>query len=115
MLLLVNDQQTKPPKIHCLSEQRMRADDDIDRAAFEILLYLRQFFSCNQARRLRDLDRQTLEAFGKRLEVLAGKQRSRHHDGDLESVHRDNKRGAQSDLRLAEADVAAHQTIHGAA
>ena len=46
------------------------------------------------------------------LEMLARQQRRRHHDRDLLAVHRGNEGGAQRDLGLAEADVAADQPIH---
>ena len=59
--------------------------------------------------------RQATEAFGKGLEVLAGKQRCRHDDGHLNAVHRGNEGGAERHFRLAETDVAADQAVHGAA
>ena len=64
---------------------------------------------------MRDSDGQALEALGEGLEVLAREQRGRHHDGHLETVHRGDVGGAQRDLRLAEADVAAHEPVHRAA
>ena len=72
-------------------------------------------FGGDEARGLRDVDRQALEALGKRLEVLACEQRGRHDDRDLHPVQSRDERSAESDLRFAEADVAAHEAIHRAA
>ena len=47
--------------------------------------------------------------------MLARQQRRRHHDGDLQAGHGGNEGGTQRHLRLAEADVAADQAIHGPA
>ena len=44
--------------------------------------------------------------------MLAREQRRRHDDGDLLAVHGGGEGGAQRDLRLAEADVAADEPIH---
>ena len=48
------------------------------------------------------------------LEVLAGEERRRHDDGDLLAAHRGDEGGAERDLGLAEADVAADQAVHRA-
>ena len=52
------------------------------------------------------------KAFGEILVVLACQQRRRHGDGDLATLHRRRIGGAQRDLRLAEADIAAHEPVH---
>ena len=45
--------------------------------------------------------------------MLLGEERGRHQYGDLPpGLHR-HECGAQRDLRLAEADIAAHDAIHG--
>jgi hypothetical protein len=44
--------------------------------------------------------------------MLAGEQRGRHHDGDLRAGHGGDEGGAQRDLGLAEADIAADQPVH---
>ncbi len=112
VLLLVDDEETQPRKLYLLAEQRMRADDDVELAALEPVLDLRQLLRPDQPRRLRDLDRQPAEAVRERLVVLTCKKRRRHHDGDLHAVDGRDISGAQRDLGLAEADVAAHEAIH---
>ncbi len=47
--------------------------------------------------------------------MLAAKQGRRHHHGHLLAVHGGDEGGAQGHFRLAEADVAAHQAVHGPA
>ena len=59
-----------------------------------------------------DLDREALEAFAEGLEMLAGEQRGRRDQGDLQAGHGGDEGGAQRDLGLAEADVAADQPVH---
>ena len=44
--------------------------------------------------------------------MLAREQRRRHDDRHLLAVHRGDESGAQRDLGLAEADVAADQPVH---
>ena len=44
--------------------------------------------------------------------MLARQQRRRHDDRHLLAVHRGDEGGAQRHLRLAEADIAAHQAVH---
>ena len=59
-----------------------------------------------------DPDRQAVESLREILVVLARQQRRRHDDGDLLAVDRRAESGAQRDLGLAEADIAAHEPIH---
>ena len=47
--------------------------------------------------------------------MLAREQRRRHDHRDLTPGQRDGEGGAQRHLRLAEADVAADQPVHGPA
>ena len=59
-----------------------------------------------------DPDRVAGEAVGERVAVLGGEQRRRREHGDLLAVLDRLERGADRDLGLAEADVAAHQAVH---
>ena len=89
--------------------------DDVDRAVGEALADLGELGAADQPRGLRDLHRKAAEALAEGLEVLARKQRRRHHDRDLLARHRGDERGPQRHLGLAEADVAADQPVHRAA
>ena len=66
MLLLVDDDQAEVLELDRLAEQRMGADDDVDRAFGEALLDVGEFFGRDQARRLRDVDRIALAGGRKR-------------------------------------------------
>ena len=59
-----------------------------------------------------DIERELFESFFKGFIVLSGQKGCRNNDGDLNAVHRRRKGRAQSDLRLAEADIAADKPIH---
>ena len=65
-----------------------------------------------KARQLGDLDRPLAEAVGDVLVVLLGEQRRRRQDRDLLAAVDRDEGGAQRDLGLAEADVAADQPVH---
>ena len=58
------------------------------------------------------LHRQAGEARGEGAVMLPRQQRGRHHDRDLRARHRGDEGGAQRDLGLAEADIAADQPVH---
>ncbi len=112
MLLLVDDDEAEVLELDGLAKERVGADDDVDGAFGKALLHAREFGCGDQPRSLRDLHRIAAQPFGEGLEVLARQQRGRHHDRDLPAAHRRDKGGAQRHFGLAEADVAADQTIH---
>ena len=58
------------------------------------------------------LHRPVGEAVAEGLEVLLGEQRRGREDRDLLAAGDGDEGGAQRDLGLAEADVAAHQAVH---
>ena len=69
-------------------------------------------FAGDHAGQLRHLDRQPGEALREGAEMLARQQRGGHHHGDLRAGHGGDEGGAQRDLGLAEADIAADQPVH---
>ena len=112
MLLLIDDQEAEMGKPHIFGEQRMGADDDVDTAVGEFLLDLARLLGWDETGELRDPKRQPGEPLGEAAKMLPGEQRRRHHHRDLRARHRRDKRGAQCDLGLAEADIAADQPVH---
>ena len=93
----------------------MRADDDIYRSiqeAFEHLGLLRR--GAETAEHL-DRDREGGQALGKGLIVLLGEDGGGHQDRDLLAVHHRLEGRAQGHFRLAIADIAANQAVHGLA
>ena len=93
----------------------MGADDDIDVAACDPLLYRGKLLAADEARGLGDLHRESAEALGESMEVLARKQRGWHHDRHLLAGKYGEQACAQRDFGLAEADIAADQPVHGTA
>ena len=112
MLLLVDDEQSEVAELRLLGQQRMGADDDVDRPVREPLAGLGRLLRRDEARQLAHLDRKAAEALHEPDEVLARKQRGGRNHGDLLAGHRRDEGRAHGDLRLAEADVAADQPVH---
>ena len=115
VLLLVDDEEAEVLEAHALRQQRVGADDDLDRAVGEAGTGLGRLFRADEARELADPERQAAEALGEVLEVLAGEQRRRRDHRDLHAGGRGDVGGAERHLGLAEADVAADQAVHRAA
>ena len=93
-------------------EQRVGADDDVDLAGLDPLLGLLRLLGGHEAGEAADLDREALEAVAEILVMLAGEQGGRDDHRDLQPGHGGDEGGAQRDLGLAEADVAADQPVH---
>ena len=106
-VLFVDDDQAEVVELHALLDQLVRADDDVELAVGHVFQRLGLLLGGAEARQLGDLDRQVGEAVGEILEMLLGQQRGGHQHRDLFAVHRRDEGGAQRDLGLAEADVAA--------
>ena len=111
-VLLVDDEQAEALELDVGREQLVRADDDVDRAVGEPFERRLHFLRRAEARQLGDLDRPLAEAVGDGLEVLLGEQRRRRQDRDLLAAGDGDEGGAQRDLGLAEADVAADEPVH---
>ena len=112
MLLLVDDQQAEILELDALGQQRMGADDDVDRALLQRRLGLLGLLGRHQARQPADPDRQALEALDEVAVMLARQQGRRADHRDLLARHRRDEGRAQRDLGLAEADIAADQPVH---
>ena len=112
MLLLVDDDEAEILEDDRLAEQRVGADDDVDRAFGEALLRFALLGGADHARQLADPDRQPGEALDEVLGVLAREQGRGNDDRGLLAVDRGGEGGAQRDLGLAEADVAADEPVH---
>ncbi len=112
-LFLVYDQQPEVLELDIFGQDTVRADHDVDLAdgelADDLLLVLRG----DESRQGADLHGEALHALAERLDVLPRQNRRRHHDGDLLSILDSLERRPDGDLRFAEADVAADQTVHG--
>ena len=112
MLLLVDDDEAQILEAHSLAQDRVGADDDVDPAFGKTLLHLAALGRADHARKLANVDRQAREALAEVLRMLASQQRGRRDDRGLFAVHCGRESGAQRDLCLAKANVAAHQPVH---
>ncbi len=66
MLLLVDHDQAEILERDRFSEQRMGADDDVDRAVGKAFLHRGELFSGNEPRGLRDMERDSPSAVPRR-------------------------------------------------
>src|SRR5689334_879991 len=112
MLLLVDHQQCQILELYGLAEQGMGADHDIDRAIGETRPHLCKLRGRNEPRGLRYVHREAAKPLRERLEVLARQQCRWYDHSHLLATDRRKEGCAQSDLGLAEADVAANETVH---
>ena len=111
-VLLVDHQQAQALELHVLGQQLVRADHDVDAAVGHARQRGNGFLAGAKARQLGHLDRPLAEAVADRLVVLLGQQRGRRQQRDLLAAEHGDEGGAQRDLGLAEADVAADQPVH---
>ena len=98
--------------IDVVGEQAVRADHDVDAALLDALDDLVLLLGAQEPRQHLDPHRIVREPLPERLPVLAREQRGRHEHRDLRAVEHRLGRGAQRDLGLAVADVAADQPVH---
>ena len=115
VLLLVDDEEAEVLEGDALGEEGVGADDELDAAVGEAGAGLRGVLGGDEAGELADAEGEAAEAFGEVLEVLAGEERGGGDDRDLHAGHGGDEGGAQRDLGLAEADVAADEAVHGLA
>ncbi len=111
-LLLVHDQQPEVLRPHVAREQPVRADQDVGLAVGEAADRLALLGRGAEAADVLDHERVVAQALGERAEVLLGEDRRRHEHHHLLAAARRLDRGAQRDLGLAVADVAADQPVH---
>ena len=111
-MLLVDDHEAQVPELHVRLNQLVRADHEIDRPGGDAVECRLDFLRRAESRQLGQLHGPFRKAVGEYLEVLLGEQRGRHQQRHLLAVGDGDECGAQRDLGLAEADVAAHQPVH---
>ena len=112
MLLFINDNKAKALEPDLITEHRMGADDDLEGAVLQPCPRLGGVPGRHHPRQVAHLDRPAGEPLAEGLEMLPRQQGRRADDGHLLPAHGHDKGGPQRDLGLAEADVAADQSIH---
>src|SRR3954471_7346932 len=111
-LLLVDDDEPDVLAAQVAAEDAVRADEDVDPAVVERGDRLALLLRAAEAADVLDREGVVLQALGERAEVLLGEDRRRREDEHLLAVVRRLERGAERDLRLAVADIAADEAVH---
>ena len=111
-VLFVDDGQRERLEHHIVLDQRMGADQKIDLAVCELFDNFAAFLAFLAAGQDRDLHPGTFCQRRNRLDVLAGEDFGRRHQGRLLAGFRDGGRSEQRHHGLAGADVALQQAQH---
>ena len=114
-LLLVDDHEPELLRDHVAREHAVRADQDVDLAGGEVGQDPLHVGGPAEARDHLDVDGEVAVALAEGVPVLLREDRRRDEHQRLLAVHGDGERGADGDLGLAEADVAADEPVHRAA
>ena len=113
-LLLVDHEQAQVFERHSAREQPVRSNHHVDGAVGQSREGLLGLRVVNEATEQRHFHREASEPVGQECEVLAREQRRRHEHGRLASVLHGLENRSDRDLGLAEADVGADKSVHGA-
>ena len=113
-LLLVDDDEPERLRHDIAREHAVRPDQDVDLALCVVREHRAHLGRAAHAGDELDPQREVAEAVAERLQVLLREHGRRCQHEHLAAAARDLEGGAQRDLRLAEADVAADQAVHRA-
>ena len=111
MLFLIDDQQPEIVEFDGFCQQRMRADDDLHIAGFQVGSDLFGGGGRCHSRQHTDLYRKPAETLGKDAAMLARKQCCWRNQRHLIARHGGNESGPQRHLGLAKAHIAADQPV----
>ena len=112
-LFLVDDDEAEVLEFDLWVEQLVGADDDVDAAVGQAFQRFFGFLGVLEAREGLDGDRKAFVALREGIDVLLDEQGRWCEDGHLFAVLDSFEGGAHGDFRLAEANVARQETIHG--
>ena len=112
LLFLINDEQTQVLKLHRLTDEFMRTDDDINLSFLQVTENLLGLLGTAGTREILHPYRHTLQTTGEGLVMLIGQYGGGHHHCHLLRVASRLERRADGHLGLTEAYIAAHQTVH---
>jgi hypothetical protein len=113
-LLLVDDEEPEVLEVHVLRQEPVRPDDDVALAVLHLGEHLLQLALRLEAAHRVDGERVVFHPRLEDAKVLLREDRRRAQEGHLLAGHGDAVRRAERHLRLAEADVAAHEAVHRA-
>ena len=112
-LLLVHYEQAQALELHVLLQQPVRTDDEVALAALQVRERGAHLRRAAEAAHDLYVHGVAEKALHRRLVVLLCQYGGRHEDGRLFSAEDALHDGAQGDLGLAVAHVAAEQAVHG--
>ena len=112
LLLLVDNQQSQVLELQFFVCNGVGADEDVYLAVGHVLVYLVLLLGGAEAVQVVDPHRHVLQAFAEGVVVLEGQHRAGHQHSHLLRVAAGLEGGAYGHFGLAEAHVAAHQTVH---
>ena len=113
-MLLVDDEEPQILEFNLAGEQLVRSDDDVYCPGLELLQDFLRLLRGLEPREHLDGGAGLGEAFGEGLEVLLREKRCRGKDRGLLAVQCREAGGAEGNLGLPEAHVAAHEAVHRA-
>ena len=111
-LLLVEDDEAQLLRDHVAAENAVRPDQDVDLAFLEVGEHLLHLARRAEPRDHLHAHREVAVARPERVPVLLGEDRGRRKHQSLLAVDGHGEGRADGDLRLPEADVAAHEAVH---
>ena len=112
-VFFIHHQQAQVLEADVLLQQAVGADDNIHRSILQSLQRAGLLLAAVQSAQHGDPRAERLEAALESLGVLLRQHRGGHQHGHLLAVEYRLESGAQGNLGLAVADVAAHQPFHG--
>lgn len=113
LLLLVDHEQTEVLELDALAQYLVRADQDVDFAAFDLFENLARLLRAFEAAQVLDADGELLQPLVERTVVLQCEDGRGDQHGDLLRVGDGLEGRADRDFGLAEPDVAADQPVIG--
>lgn len=112
-VLLIDNDEARRGQVE-IAGQGLRADDDADLARRQPVANRTRLRTVDEAGQVRHLDAGVLEPAAEGVEMLSREHGRRRGDQHLQSIEGDDRGRPKGDLRLAEADVAADEPVHGA-
>src|SRR5579875_12253 len=111
-MLLIDDDQPQPAKVHIFLDQRMRADSHGGLSALDRGVACRAFALAQAPGEKNSANAEWLQHGADAACMLFGQQFRRRHDRTLVAVECGHQQGSRCNCRLARADIALQQPAH---
>ena len=100
-------------KLHRLTDEFMRADDDVDLTVSKVFQQSSGLFGTTGPCQVIHPDGHILQSGGESAEMLIGQDGGRYEHSHLFTIRRSLEGSTHGDLRLTETAITTNQTIHG--